>query len=246
MAELRVVAPAPDIQMIWQVLTILAGATDTTPVTDPRPIGARRVDALTRLCLEAVAPTPTPTPAPASAPAAAEPAGDLVRLPRRPHIPTQAHIVVDLPTLAGLANHPAELVGYGPVPADIARAWLTDATSWRRLVTDPATDQLIDLGPVVYRPPPGLDAYIRARDRTCTFPFCHQPAHRCDLDHAQPHQADGTGGHTSAHNLGALCRYHHRIKTFMGWTPHIQPDRTVIWESPTGRTYHTHPPQQAA
>jgi hypothetical protein len=70
--------------------------------------------------------------------------------------------------LVGLAENPAELAGYGPIPAEIARCWLADAQSWRRLVVDPATDHLIDLGPVVPRPPPGLDGFVRARDGTCT------------------------------------------------------------------------------
>ena len=47
-------------------------------------------------------------------------------------------VVIDLPALLGLAEHPAELVGYGPLPAPVARALARDAT-WTRLVTEPVT-----------------------------------------------------------------------------------------------------------
>ena len=37
-------------------------------------------------------------------------------------------------------------------------------------------------------------------------------------------------------------RYHHRLKTFhSGWRDTQLPDGTVIWTSPTGRTYRTSP-----
>jgi hypothetical protein len=228
MAELAITAPAPDIHLIWQALTILAGTSDSVEgeAVDPRSLDARRVDALTRVCLDAVVPSSS-TPSTGSEHSA----------PRRPRVPIQAQVVIDLPTLVGLADNPAELRGYGPIPADVARLWLTDAVSWRRLVTDPVDDHLLDLGPIVRRPPPALESFVKARDGTCTFPLCHQPADRCDLDHCEPHRADGSGGSTSASNLGALCRYHHRLKTFMGWQPTVEGDRGLVWRSPTGRTY---------
>src|SRR5271167_3148322 len=40
-------------------------------------------------------------------------------------------------------------------------------------------------------------------------------------------------------------RYHHLLKTFWtgtgGWTDRQLPDGTVIWKSPTGKTYKTRP-----
>ena len=43
----------------------------------------------------------------------------------------QLHVVVDLPTLLHLAEHPAELPGFGPLPASVARELAGD-TAWRR------------------------------------------------------------------------------------------------------------------
>jgi hypothetical protein len=46
-------------------------------------------------------------------------------------------------------------------------------------------------------------------------------------------------------NLKCLCRYHHLLKTFWtgvgGWADRQLPDATVIWTSPSGRTYTTKP-----
>jgi len=43
-----------------------------------------------------------------------------------------------LGTALGLSDAPAELAGYGPIPADLARELAADAT-WRRILTDPVT-----------------------------------------------------------------------------------------------------------
>src|SRR6266542_5750392 len=48
--------------------------------------------------------------------------------------------------LMGLTEHSAELAGYGPIPAQVARELAADGT-WRRLLTDPATGHLLDYSP---------------------------------------------------------------------------------------------------
>ena len=99
--------------------------------------------------------------------------------------------------------------------------------------------QLIDLtapGPSRgYRPAPGLARWVRARDRHCRFPGCRRPAMQCDLDHVIPHPA----GPTSASNLAALCRYHHRLKTHTAWSVRMHPGAILEWTSPRGRLFHT-------
>src|SRR6266511_2746466 len=64
--------------------------------------------------------------------------------------------------LMGLTEHGAELAGYGPIPAQVARELAADGT-WRRLLTDPATGHLLDYGRTTYRPPAALADFIRAR-----------------------------------------------------------------------------------
>jgi hypothetical protein len=48
-------------------------------------------------------------------------------------------------------------------------------------------------------------------------------------------------GPTQAANLKCLCRKHHLLKTFWGWLDQQLPDGTVIWTTPGGQTYTTHP-----
>ncbi|CAN7365920.1 HNH endonuclease signature motif containing protein [Mycolicibacterium frederiksbergense] len=88
-----------------------------------------------------------------------------------------------------------------------------------------------------YRPSAALTAFVRMRAMTCSFPGCNRAAHRCDLDHLTPWPA----GATHPGNLGPLCRPHHLVKTFGGWTPTAQPDGTTHWSAPTGHSYSKAP-----
>jgi len=89
-----------------------------------------------------------------------------------------------------------------------------------------------------YRPPPRLKEYITARDLTCRFPTCRQPAWRGDLDHTIPYDQ---GGLTCRCNLGGLCRTHHRIKQHLGWTLHQTAPGIFAWTTPAGRTFSATP-----
>jgi hypothetical protein len=143
------------------------------------------------------------------------------------------NVIVDLPTLLGLAENPAELSGYGPIPATLARE-LATSHQWRRFVTDPVTGELLDLGRERYQPPQALIEFIAARDRTCRFPGCRRAAELSDIDHAIPWEE---GGETNPGNLGALCRRHHRLKTHGGWKIISNPDGSCTWTSPYGKSY---------
>ncbi|MEU4386383.1 HNH endonuclease [Promicromonospora sp. NPDC023805] len=170
-------------------------------------------------------------------------------------IPTRPVVRVTIPATAllGLDNAPGELAGFGPVPAEIARMIATDAT-WHRLLTDPVTGILLDYSTTAYQPGKTLRGAIEARDAMCTFPCCDTPAERCDLDHIQPFDHDHKNtssiegskangwGQANAHNLHALCRKHHLLKTHAGWNIVRDPQTGITtWTAPTGRT-HTRPP----
>ncbi|HEX2286832.1 MAG TPA: DUF222 domain-containing protein [Mycobacterium sp.] len=88
-----------------------------------------------------------------------------------------------------------------------------------------------------YRPSTGLAEFVRMRDLFCRAPGCDVPADRCDIDHTRPYPF----GPTHASNLKCLCRTHHLMKTFGGWDDVQLPDGTVIWTSPSGKTYTTQP-----
>ncbi|MGV0715590.1 DUF222 domain-containing protein [Mycolicibacterium sp. XJ662] len=88
-----------------------------------------------------------------------------------------------------------------------------------------------------YRPSRACERFVRLRDMTCRFPGCDRPAEYCDLDHTTPYP----GGPTHPSNIKCLCRFHHLVKTFCGWSDQQCPDGTVIWTAPSGHTYRTHP-----
>jgi hypothetical protein len=85
-----------------------------------------------------------------------------------------------------------------------------------------------------------LDRYVRGRDRCCRFAGCTRSAISADLDHTLDWLY---GGLTVGGNLGALCRYHHRLKhdADSGWSltqPH--PGR-FEWISPQGARHTVEP-----
>lgn len=137
------------------------------------------------------------------------------------------------PSPSGCANtNPAVVLGGGMIPAPLLAAKLA-TTATIRPVIHPG-----DSPPEPrYTPSAGLARFVRCRDLTCRFPGCDEPADVCDLDHTIAYPV----GPTCASNLGCLCRKHHLLKTFCGWLNRQLPDGTVIWTSPSGQTYTTHP-----
>jgi hypothetical protein len=89
-----------------------------------------------------------------------------------------------------------------------------------------------------YRPPPRLQEYITARDLTCRFPTCRQPAWRGDLDHTIPYDRSGL---TCRCNLGSLCRTHHQLKQHLGWLLEQTAPGAFRWTTPAGRTFSATP-----
>ena len=147
-------------------------------------------------------------------------------------------IQVDLNTLAGLADHPGELAGYGPVIADIARqiADRQHATQWRYVVTDPTTGQPLHTGLARRRPTAAQRRQVETGNPTCVFPGCRMPAGNCDLDHRTPY---AEGGPTEPDNLTPLCRHDHRLRHQAGWTHQQLPNGDHQWTTKLGHTYTT-------
>ncbi len=148
--------------------------------------------------------------------------------------PITVNITMDLETALGLANNPAILKDYGPIPASIARELAADG-KWKRFIADPVTGTLLDYGRETYEPPQQLRDFLMARDRICRFPGCRRPGHMTDIDHSQSWES---GGSTSAANLGLLCRRHHRMKTHGGWKLDSHADGSCTWTSPNGKVHH--------
>lgn len=240
MAWLHAYLPAPDAVAVHAALTAMA---DAAPSDDPRGVDERRADALvdvaTRWLDAGTCPDGTPLPR---------------RQRRRPHL----QVTVAASTLAGDDDAPAELAGYGPISADMARRIARCAT-WSPVEVDARTGEARAVAdrrcgqarhgappgspPAGYRPPAALVDDVLARDRTCTFPGCRVPAMRCDLDHIEPFDPRlPAEDQTVGENLHALCRHHHNLKTHGGWR--VERDEATgrtLWTAPTGHEYVREP-----
>ena len=267
--------PADQARGVYAVIDTLArtaGDPDQAEgAAEPRTLAQKRADTARDLILDAA--TTTSSTAPCSCPhphdtpdtSGNETAGDGTaegRDPVRglrsdtPTAPVRAEIRVTIPweTLTGHSDRPAEMEGHGPLPADLARRMAADPDStWRRLLTDPTTGIAAHLDTRRYRPPPGMDDYVRSRDLTCTAPGCRIPATRCDLDHviAYDHthpDHHGGRGRTHPNNLRPCCRRHHRLKTHTGWRchttrdPHDGATPSIVWTSPSGHRWRVTAP----
>ncbi len=147
-------------------------------------------------------------------------------------------ISVDLTTLAGLSDSPAELGGYGPVHAELARKVAREQTSgtWTATVTDPETGEPLHVVSLRRRPTAAQTRKIRALHPTCVHPGCRMPAVNCDLDHRIDH---ARGGPTTVVNHAPLCRRHHITKHQGGWRYRKIGRTGIEWLTPLGHTYRT-------
>jgi hypothetical protein len=151
----------------------------------------------------------------------------------------QVWLTIPATTALGVDDKPGHLAGYGWLPAQRALelAAQQDAT-WQRVLTDPATGQVVDVGRNKYRPPAALRDHLRVAYPTCTGPGCRQPAHRCDLDHLVPFPA----GPTTSGNVRPLCRPHHNEKTHGGWRAEISRDgASLTWITKHGYRFPYEP-----
>ena len=118
-------------------------------------------------------------------------------------------LIMPLDTLLG--DTPAHVPGYGPVPADLAREWVTtgDPTGpkLRRLFTHPGTGDIVGMDSRARRYPGLLARLILFRDQTCRTPWCSAPVRH--TDHITAH---AKGGATSERNGQGLCERCNYVK----------------------------------
>jgi len=150
----------------------------------------------------------------------------------------RAEVLVTVPVFAllGVTDEPAELDGYGPIPASMARKLVADgADSFYRVLVDPRDGAPLEIGRTRYRLTEAIKQWIRMRDRKCTFPGCSNHTPDNDIDHGTAWEHGGSTGIT---NLAQLCPKHHRLKHNSHWTPDsATPNQSPGWTSPTGRHY---------
>jgi hypothetical protein len=163
---------------------------------------------------------------------------DLSRIPA-----PKADVLVTVPvfSLLGLTDEPADLDGFGPIPASMARRLVADgAGSFYRVLVDPRDGAPLEIGRTSYRLPESMKRWIRMRDGRCTFPGCSNHTQDNETDHLTAWQHGGT---TGISNLGQLCPKHHRLKHGSAWTPTpATMNEPPGWTSPAGRHYPAEQP----
>ncbi|MEY8017485.1 HNH endonuclease [Mycobacterium servetii] len=176
------------------------------------------------------------------------------RITGRPAVvpdPVAVNLVLSDDTLLGGDDAPAEVAGYGPIPAAVARNLVHNAAAdarsratLRRLYVHPRSGALVAMESRARLFPRGLAAFIDLRDRRCRTPYCDAPIrHR---DHAQPW---ARGGPTTVTNGLGTCQHCNYTKESPGWRVTTSTDEThthtAEYTTPTGHTYRSEAPPRA-
>jgi hypothetical protein len=162
--------------------------------------------------------------------------------------PIAVNLVLSDETLLGGDSAPADICGYGPIPAAVARAMISGAVAdrrsratLRRLYAHPRTGALVAMESRARLFPRGLATFIELRDQRCRTPYCDAPIrHR---DHAR---SWANGGPTSGDNGLGLCERCNYAKEGVGWRVSTRTDEThthtAEFTTPTGRSYRSEAP----
>ncbi len=167
------------------------------------------------------------------------------------HVHLHTDAITTFTSTSGPAGSPAE-GGTGCAGVGVARVtrlgarsvaaveqWLADLAPGARVTITPVVDLTEQISVDAYEAPDRLRTHIVERDSGCRFPWCGRQG-RHDLDHIDPYVPTDDGGppgQTSTTNLARLCRFHHRVKTHSDWHYRREPDGTLTWTSPLGRSY---------
>jgi hypothetical protein len=157
--------------------------------------------------------------------------------------PVEVEIVMTDKALLSGSDEPAEIVGHGPVPAQLGRDLVRDAArAWtRRLYTHPDTGALVAMDSRRRLFKGQLRHIILLTHQTCANPWCDAPARHAD--HLVPHR---DGGPTSAANGVGLCEACNYTKDLPGWhaVVHTRSDGGTVLDltSPTGQRHRSRAP----
>lgn len=154
-------------------------------------------------------------------------------------------VVITDAALLGATDTPAQVDGYGPMPAGWVRqiiAATDDAeqqVAIRRLFRGPGRTVRMETSRRLMSP--AMRKLISIRDQQCRTPWCGAPIRQAD--HVREH---ARGGATSVLNGQGLCEACNYAKQAPGWrsSPRQDPERghVVMVTTPTGHTYESTQP----
>ncbi|HEY5879079.1 MAG TPA: HNH endonuclease, partial [Nakamurella sp.] len=159
-----------------------------------------------------------------------------------PAVPgVEVHLVMTDRTLADADDEPAQVVGYGPIPAPVARDLVRadkKTKVWvRRLYTDATTGELAGADARRRDFPEVGRAFLTARDQICRTPYCGAP-----IRHADHALAVAKGGVTDLRNGNGRCARCNLTKDLAGWATIVR-DGTIVTTTPTGQRYSSRAPR---
>ena len=164
-----------------------------------------------------------------------------------PDVSAEVQIMMPLDTLLDANNHsPADLDGYGPLPADLARDIVATSKGrlwWRRLYAAPEGGPLAGGDPFRRRFDGLLRKLIMLRDRHCRDPFCDAPIRH--IDHIQRYSDNGL---TIYPNGRGACERGNYLREMPGWQVEAVSSgldgqrHTIKITTPTGHTYLSRAP----
>jgi hypothetical protein len=166
-----------------------------------------------------------------------------------PNVPVEVNVVMSEQALFGDAatagrETPAHVDGYGPIPAPVAREWLSDPETkvWiRRFYTRTGVNALVTMDSKRRAFAGKLRRFITIRDQRCRTPWCDAPIRH--VDHPKRH-ADG--GPTHIENSQGLCEACNHAKDAEGWRARTSGDGLVQTTTPTGHRYRSPMPRSPA
>jgi hypothetical protein len=123
----------------------------------------------------------------------------------------------------------------GPLAEILAAALRAGSKAFSARPSQAATDGCIhEEASPGYRVPDSMRALVEARDQTCGFPTCRQPAWRCEQDHSIAYRL---GGPTCPCNLSPECARHHHLKHLPSWRLDQPRPGVLIWTTPARLTH---------
>jgi len=155
-------------------------------------------------------------------------------------VPVEINLVMTDESLLARDPEPAVIEGYGPVPAGVAREFVTqprdETPMWiRQLYRSPKTGELVAMHSRRRVFSPGQRHFLRVLDETCTTPWCGAPNRH--VDHADPAARGGPTDVANGRGTCAACNY---AKEAPGWRTKIIDrggGREVVTVTPTGHLY---------
>jgi hypothetical protein len=158
--------------------------------------------------------------------------------------PVTVGLIMNVTTLLGADDTPAQLIGHGPLPAPIARMLAsTDSTWLRRLLTDPVDATVATVDTRRRRFDTTLRDLVLARDQSCRAPGCTSRIHHVDHDH--PHAQGGPTTATNGRGYNTHChtvKHHPDVFTYTYGRTDATHHPYTRWKLPIGPSLASLPP----